>query len=193
MYPPGHLAFGYVCYSLLSYGTRRRPPRGDATLVLAFGTQFPDLVDKPLAMVGILRYGRSLAHSAVTVAVVAALLWFLTSQVPRYRWLVVPFVVGMFSHTVSDFASTILYGSLMGATFEFLFWPLTVDVPPYTLADLSDYSSFPGVTYLETSFEFVIELFRVQGHAVWVVAAGALWYVDGKPGLSELKAVSKRR
>ena len=43
-----HLAIGYLAYSLLSQLAWRRPPTVGAAITVAFGTQFPDLVDKPL-------------------------------------------------------------------------------------------------------------------------------------------------
>lgn len=49
MWPWGHAAIGYLLFSMdtrLRYGRR---PGGPATILLFFGTQFPDLVDKPLA------------------------------------------------------------------------------------------------------------------------------------------------
>jgi len=64
MWPWGHLAVGYLLWSVLVRDRRFRPPTGAETLLLAVGTQFPDAVDKPLAWsLGVLPNGRSLAHS----------------------------------------------------------------------------------------------------------------------------------
>ena len=63
MWPWDHLAFGYVWYTLASRGWDGRPPSNAAAIALAVGTQFPDLVDKPLAWwLDVLPAGRSLGH-----------------------------------------------------------------------------------------------------------------------------------
>ena len=49
MWPWGHLGVAYLLYSLYSRGRFRRPPRPEPTLAVVFGSQFADLVDKPLA------------------------------------------------------------------------------------------------------------------------------------------------
>ena len=43
MYPWGHLAVGYLCYSLGVRLCDQRPPAGVAMVPLTIGTQFPDL------------------------------------------------------------------------------------------------------------------------------------------------------
>ena len=48
MWPWEHLTIGYLAYSLLSRLAWRRPPTVGTAITVAFGTQFPDLVDKPL-------------------------------------------------------------------------------------------------------------------------------------------------
>ena len=48
MWPWEHLAIGYLAYSLLGRLAWRRPPTVGTAITVAFGTQFPDLVDKPL-------------------------------------------------------------------------------------------------------------------------------------------------
>lgn len=74
MWPWEHLAFGYVLFSLLVRIGRRRPDDASVYLLVLF-TQFPDLVDKPLAWTfGILLSGLSVGHSvfvALSVSVVA--------------------------------------------------------------------------------------------------------------------------
>lgn len=57
MWPWGHVGAGYLVYTLLRRHTGERPA-GAAVLALAVGTQFPDLVDKPLGWtVGLLPGG----------------------------------------------------------------------------------------------------------------------------------------
>ena len=74
--PLGHAAFGYVLYSLYTRLHLNHPPQGLAALALAFGTQFPDLIDKPLTWTfAVLPYGRSFAHSLFTLVPLLAILW----------------------------------------------------------------------------------------------------------------------
>ncbi|PSQ17916.1 hypothetical protein BRC99_00275 [Halobacteriales archaeon QS_7_69_60] len=78
MLPWGHLAVGYLAYSLAVRGRTGGPPAGLATAALAVGTQFPDLIDKPLvAWVSLLPSGRSLGHSLLFAAACGVGLWYL--------------------------------------------------------------------------------------------------------------------
>lgn len=80
MLPLGHLAFAYLWYvAYAAVGTHRLPAR------LAVGSQFPDLVDKPLAYLGVLTYGRSLAHSVFALAGCAVAVWWVATRL-RGRW-----------------------------------------------------------------------------------------------------------
>jgi hypothetical protein len=78
MWPWEHLAVGYLLYSAsVRLRTGSGPGDGPA-LALALSTQFPDLVDKPLAWsLGVLPDGTTVAHSVFVavpaVVVVAAL------------------------------------------------------------------------------------------------------------------------
>jgi hypothetical protein len=76
MWPWGHLALGYLLYSPFARARFGRPPTDRATLLLAFGTQLPDLVDKPLAWrLDVLPAGRTLGHSLLSVVAVSALVY----------------------------------------------------------------------------------------------------------------------
>jgi hypothetical protein len=64
MWPWAHAALGYLAYTLYLRGRFNARPVGLPVVALGFGTQAPDLIDKTLAWyVGVLPYGRSLAHS----------------------------------------------------------------------------------------------------------------------------------
>lgn len=74
MMPWGHAAFGYALYSLGHRAWTRAPPSGKAVLAALFGTQLPDLVDKPLSWgLHLFPQGYSVAHS-VFVAIPIGLL-----------------------------------------------------------------------------------------------------------------------
>ncbi|RLM56889.1 metal-dependent hydrolase, partial [Halorubrum sp. Atlit-26R] len=85
MLPLGHLAFAYLWYALYAASSTHRLPARLALLPLAVGSQFPDLIDKPLAYIGVLTYGRSLAHSLFAFALCSLAVWWLVTRL-RGRW-----------------------------------------------------------------------------------------------------------
>lgn len=133
MLPLGHLSFAYLWYVLYAaVGTHRLPARL-ALIPLAFGSQFPDLVDKPLAYIGILTYGRSLAHSLFAFLVCVVVVWWGTAKL-RDHWptetvaerlrIVTPvaFAIGYASHLIGDTYRFFLAGDFWTA--RFLLYPL---------------------------------------------------------------------
>jgi len=173
MLPWGHAAVGYLAYRLYTFLRHRRPPVGAAVVALAVGTQFPDLVDKPLAWrFGVLPSGRSLAHSLLLLGVVAALLyWVGRRRSARTRTAAFAFLVGWVSHLFSD-AYLILFSEQ--TCVNYLVWPLA--------ACLYDEKDRSIIEYL-----FAVEL--ADGHLFGLgltVVAGAVWLFDGAPGVRYL-------
>lgn len=133
MLPLGHLAVGYLCYAASAVVSTHRLPARVALVPLAFGTQFPDLVDKPLAYVGVLTYGRSLAHSVFTFALCTLAVWWIATRL-RDRWTVdslhdrlrrvtpAAFAIGYASHLLGDTYRFFLAGDWWTA--RFLLYPL---------------------------------------------------------------------
>lgn len=112
MWPWGHAAVGYVLFTVLSIGYRRRPLTGTEAVVVAAGTQIPDLIDKPLSWTfDILPTGRTLGHSLLVWAVVATLVLAVAHRFGRER-----------------IAVLVLGGYFVGAI---------TDVPPAALSDFS--------------------------------------------------------
>src|SRR6056297_3615611 len=96
MWPWGHAVVGYLAYSGTTHVGWKRPPSHAATVALLFGTQFPDLVDKPLAWsLGVLPSGRSLAHSTLTAVLLVCVLYVVFA---RRRAVVGAFALGYASH-----------------------------------------------------------------------------------------------
>ncbi|MFB6105936.1 MAG: metal-dependent hydrolase [Halobacteriaceae archaeon] len=127
MWPWGHAAFGYATYLLGRPGAWRRTDRS-TVVVLLVGTQFPDLVDKPLAwVVAVLPSGRSLAHSALTMVALVALIWWVARRVDRAAW-GPAFAVGYATHLVGDAVSPLVSGEY--AELSYLGWPL-LPAPDY--------------------------------------------------------------
>ena len=178
MWPWEHLALGYLLYSLSVRSSRRRPPVGLGVLALAFATQFPDLIDKPLSWTfHVLPSGLSLAHSLL-FAVPASVSVFLVAWWRNVSHVGAAFAIGYFSHLLGD----AIYPYLLGRALppRFLLWPLysreaTVDSALFQIIELAavfvDFLGTPrGKLYL--LFELVL-----------LTSALLLWLFDGHPGL----------
>lgn len=173
MWPWGHLAVGYLLYSALARWRFDRPPGNAATLFVLFGTQFPDLVDKPLAWTfHLLPSGRSLGHSLLTAAVVCVLLFWITHRRERAAF-AIAFAVGYVSHLLTDAIVPLFNGQYQ--YIAYLVWPL-LELPLYDT----------GIGFLErfANMEFTPFLL-VQ--FVLVALALVVWLRDGRPGLSVLR------
>ncbi|MFC6733994.1 MULTISPECIES: metal-dependent hydrolase [unclassified Haladaptatus] len=169
MWPWGHLAVGYLSYSL---GARWRDAslRGHEALAVAFGTQFPDLVDKPLGWdLALLPSGRSLAHSLITALVVIAIVVAIARRFDRERvaWV---FSLGYLSHLAADGFQPFVLGQFEFLTY--LGWPL-LPLPPY---ENESRSIVEHLLALDWSTFFAIEL-GITAIAITV------WVYDGMPGL----------
>lgn len=169
MWPWEHLAIGYVVWSIcVHYFRGRRPTNGEFWLV-AFGTQFPDLVDKPLAWsVPVLPAGRSLAHSLVTATVLLGFAGLLARKRGQLS-LVAAFGVAYVTHSVTDAIAPLLAGDYAYA--NYLLWPL-LPLPPY-----------------DTSRSLLVELQYISlenflsYRSLVALAVLILWMYDGAPGI----------
>ncbi|MEZ3163899.1 metal-dependent hydrolase [Halorubrum sp. RMP-47] len=133
MLPLGHLAVAYLWYAFVAAVRTHQLPARLALVPLAFGSQFPDLIDKPLAYFGVLTYGRSLAHSVFTFVFCSFAVWWLALRL-RGRWepvtlaerfrtvTPVAFVIGYASHLFGDSYQFLLVGDLWAA--RFLVYPV---------------------------------------------------------------------
>jgi hypothetical protein len=173
VFPPGHVAAGYLLYSLLRRLRGGRVPDDLlVVLALAVGTQMPDLIDKPLAYATtILPYGRSLGHSGVlTLVVLAAALVLARTYGPAP----VAFAVGWASHLAADAVGIVIEGS-WAHLWYYLGWPL------FPLPEVEHHDGFiEYLLSLDATLLLSLEL-------ALVVLALALWIRDGRPGLRDLK------
>jgi membrane-bound metal-dependent hydrolase YbcI (DUF457 family) len=162
MWPWGHAAVGYLCYSALRVARADALPVARApVLAVGVGTQVPDLVDKPLAWeLGLLPGGRSLAHSLVILLPLLAVLWIRAA--PENRRLVAAFGVGLLSHPLADALYPILDGEIRALTF--LAWPL-LPLPAY---DPSAYGLFEHLLSLRLTPRVIFEF-------ALAAVAGAVW------------------
>lgn len=165
MMPWGHIGVAYFVYAVYSRGRYGRPPMAVPALLLAFGSQFPDLVDKPLAWgLGVLPGGRTLAHSLITTAVLLAVLYAVAAKYDRTEY-VTAFAIGHVSHLVADIPPAAPLGDVSSASF--LLWPLLPQGP---------YDPVLSNQLLA----FVYQWFQIF---IFVVALFA-WYRNGMPGLN---------
>lgn len=171
MLPWGHFAVGYLCYSLGVRLHTRMPPVGTAVIALALGTQFPDLIDKPLAWtVGVLPSGRSFGHSLLFALVLGAVIWLVARRFDRQTE-GLAFMTGVVIHTLADAAPAALGGNW--DRIGFLLWPM---IPVY---------HYPGESN-RSIIEFFLEMdltgVPIAG-VVFAILALGLWVYDGMPGL----------
>lgn len=175
MWPWGHLAVGYLLYAAYARQLRGRVPRAESVLVLAFVTQLPDLIDKPLAWtVPLLPSGRSFAHSVFVFAVVVAAAAVIARRVDQSA-VVAPFAVGYASHLAADSLYPVLAGEF--GDVSFLLWPILSVTGDSATGILAFFLELQVTT--SVVFEFTL-----------VAAALAAWIQDGTPGWEYVSTVA---
>jgi hypothetical protein len=181
MWPWGHLGVAYLLYSVYARGRFRRAPRAEPALAVLVGSQFADLIDKPLAWwVGILPSGRSLAHSLFFAAALILVVYAVGFVLGRLET-ATAFVVAHLSHLLADVPPR----AFLGYPFEteFLVWPL-LEQPTFRYGEqLFEPPAIVELVVAPLTDPLVFFLFE------WVLfgAAIALWYVDGCPGLEYVR------
>ncbi|MCO8244779.1 MULTISPECIES: metal-dependent hydrolase [unclassified Haladaptatus] len=187
MWPWGHLGFSYLCY-LASIEGRDEGEQTLLTLVaVAIGSQFPDLVDKPLASnAGILPTGRSLAHSLGTATVVIGVVRWIGRRRGREEE-AFAFSVGYLTHSLADLEPGVVLGLLSGDRSQlkrttFLFWPF-LPSPEYPHPHRSIRKRF---STLELD-QYTMSQFVLFGIATVV------WVATGIPGVGELRREVRNR
>lgn len=147
MLPLGHIAFAYIWYVPYAGLANHRLPAQWALLPLLFGSQLPDLIDKPLAYWGILYGGRSLGHSIFLLVILSGIVWWgcsywrKTSPESKYSATLAAFAPASFtiaysSHLLGDLQRTVLAGEPHNA--RWILWPIypvgrsaASDIPPW--------------------------------------------------------------
>lgn len=165
MWPWGHLAVGYLVYRAID---RDRTPTAAAVFAIALGTQFPDLIDKPLAWtITLLPNGRSLGHSLViALPLLIGLLMLLDG---RRRRLAAAFTTGYLTHLGTD----ALYPALAGDWYYlgFLGWPIVSPI------------KYSGESSGIISHFLTFEVTLTSGFELCLFGlAVLLWHHDQKPG-----------
>ncbi|PSQ20845.1 metal-dependent hydrolase [Halobacteriales archaeon QS_8_65_32] len=175
MWPWGHLAVGYLLYTALVRARTGRAPSGSGAVLVAFGTQFPDLVDKPLAWgLGVLLHGRTGAHSLPVLLLVVSVVALYARRRDRSD-LALAFSVGYLTHPFADAFLALLQGQTEYVTY--LLWPLT---------DPAHYST--DAIVLASFGPFDLTVYGVAQLGLVVLALG-IWIADGTPGVATLEGV----
>ncbi|WP_338727608.1 metal-dependent hydrolase [Haladaptatus sp. DJG-WS-42] len=180
MWPWEHLAVGYLVYSLSVHLTHRKGPSAGAALAVALGSQFPDLIDKPLGWTfAILPSGTSLAHSVLIAVPVVTLVWIVALFRGR-RDVGTAFGVGYLLHLPADALYPLALGS--PPKFDSFFWPLIQvesSTRPGLLANFIYYfGQYVDVLGTPEATAYLLFEFGL------LFAAFGLWLLDGHPGLS---------
>ncbi|MFC5973389.1 metal-dependent hydrolase [Halomarina salina] len=170
MWPWGHAALGYLIYRVARHSRDQSWPPGDGpAIAVALGTQFPDLIDKPLAWsLNVLPSGRSFAHS-IFIATIICSIAIVVSRRYGYRTPAWAFSIGYCAHLLGDALLPIL--QLDTEFLTFLAWPL-LPPPPYE-NDSGFIEHFVNVTP---------DPFTLFGLALTLAVLG-LWAHDRYPGI----------
>lgn len=188
MWPWEHLAVGYLCYSLLTRAWTGSSPDWTGALALAVGTQFPDLIDKPLAWeFGVLPSGNTLAHSLFTALPLSVLVLVLAKRLGALH-LGAAFVVGYLLHLPGDVVYPVLYGD--GLWIDFLLWPIVPAQAGQVPGFISEFQRLVErtVRFLSSpSGQLYITL-----EAGLIALAVAVWYSDGMPGVGVIRVTIAR-
>jgi hypothetical protein len=191
MFPWGHLAVGYLTYTVLTKVWAGRAPASVPTVALAVGTQFPDLVDKPLGWWFGVYDGRAVGHSLPVAVAVCVGLVYLARRYDRQD-VAAAFSVGVFTHLAGDASDALVTGNLREASF--LLWPVLAP-PSYPKDSLVDHlgawlvqgrilAQSSPTALLESRFGFQLAMF---------VLLVVIWAMDGFPGVGTVWSLVTRR
>lgn len=108
MMPWGHFLVAALPFVVCTAVRYRRLPSGQTLFVLGIGTQFPDIVDKPLAWrFDIIINGRMFMHSLVFAVPISIAVIYLSAKNERPA-LGTAFVFGYLMHLPGDFYTAVV-------------------------------------------------------------------------------------
>lgn len=174
MWPWGHAAVGYLLYTAYTRRRYNRPPDEIPTIFVLVGTQFPDLIDKPLGWsLGLLPSGRSLGHSLLILVPLLILVYALVTRYRSPEW-GSAFAIGALSHAIMDVLPSAIRGEYAYTTS--LLWPL-LPAPPYEGRNRAIVGHFFSIEPTPiVAFEILIMIVMV-----------IIWWRDGRPGVNTLQ------
>lgn len=179
MWPWGHIAVAYLSYVGIVQ-LRGQQQRLLPMVAVIFGSQLPDLVDKPLAWTfSILPAGRSLMHSMFTSLLVVSVAYLASLHFQRED-IAAGLGIGIISHILIDPSPSVVIGLLQGGWgqlqwLNYLLWPL-LSPPPYP----TDQS------FLKVFLEFRLGSFEIFEFVLFAVAI-IVWIRTGATGYKILQ------
>jgi hypothetical protein len=167
VFPWGHAAFGYLLYSVYTRVRYDRIPGDVEAIVLAFATQLPDLIDKPLSWtIGLTATGKSVGHSVIGFVLLSICVGWAVHTYGRTH-LGEALCLGVGTHFLGDVIEAIIENDSVG----FLFWPMVI--PEGTSEGSIIAVLLRGEQGPMAGLEYALVLFALM-----------LWVFDGCPGLS---------
>lgn len=188
MWPWEHLAFGYIVYSILARTRTRWLPSDAAVIALAVATQFPDLVDKPLAWTfGVFQSGIAMGHSLLFVIPVSLLSLYVAARIGK-PGVGLGVTTGLLTHIAGDVLYPVLTGD--GIAIRYFMWPLYRapggESDGFLLAFEDLLLSF--VTFLSGPTGMLYLAFE----GLLLGVAVGLWIADDFPGTIRLRSALER-
>ncbi|WP_436925487.1 metal-dependent hydrolase [Halosimplex amylolyticum] len=180
MWPWEHLAVGYLCYSVAVHAVDGHAPDGQWVLLLALGTQVPDLVDKPLAWsLDVFAVGYGPAHSVLVVGPALCVAAAVAVRERRGEPAVAAFGIGWLSHLAGDLVYPVLRGDPVPV--GRVLWPVASFPGPVTDRGLVERALVYFLRYLAQILSLEPSPLLVVQIGL-VTAVGLLWLADGAPG-----------
>jgi hypothetical protein len=180
VWPWEHVAVGYLLYSLSLRLLGRRPPTDSAAAVLVAATLLPDVLDKTLSWgLDVFPTGYAIGHSAL-LAVPAGVLAILIADRGRHRRWADAFVLGHWSHLLTDVLNPLRYGRPVEPAR--ILWPIAEQVPYET-----DYGLRRGLVYLEALATELAAMDPLSVFLLYVLVplvTVGVWLWDGAPGVA---------
>ncbi|SFR66891.1 metal-dependent hydrolase [Halogeometricum limi] len=201
MWPHGHLSVGYILYSAYTRVQLDRPPEWPAMFLILVGTQLPDLIDKPLWLLGILPSGRALGHSLLFAVPLAVLVTLALRRVFDAHWLGVAFGIGYVSALLGDGALFLIQGTLTRDLVEISFWFWPFNLPAGQIVDALGVTPGIAAAIAQKSAWTAANLPDGAPLRLWIrsfelaatVVAVLMWMYDGMPGVDTLRRLYSNR
>ncbi|PGF15183.1 metal-dependent hydrolase [Natrinema sp. CBA1119] len=182
MWPWEHLAFAYVLYSLTRNVLSRTAPSTQETIAVAVGSQFPDLLDKPLAWTfGVMETGYAVGHSIFAAPFIILVAYAVAAR-RGDRILAGAFAFAHLSHPVADLLNRILSGRAVDL--RIVLWPIE-SPPPATQGGFIDHFARYFIQYVNAIVAGGLTL-QVVFQSLLALAVLALWLFDGAPVAADI-------
>lgn len=198
MLPHAHLALGYLTVSAYTNGALRRAPGQRELGAILIGSQFADLIDKPLVLLGEpFVSGRTVAHSMLVVLPAFLCLLFASRSDAGTQSTVVAFGLSWAVQPFADASLFVLQGTVARDLIEtsFLVWP--VILPADGIINAISNSAYVEQVIRKKPTWTARTLPKSEDLRFWIriselsvaVVAGIKWYRDGVPGLERIRSI----